>query len=165
MLEGKQNDQKMQSFRQPERTWKPLFKVLQCWRNQSKAKPILNHSLHIFAAQTPVLPVRCSVVCSFLPRLRFLCLRSIPVENMFLWGSAWNTTPAMVIRDASLQLQGCWGCLGFCPSARLLCAFSFFSYKSQKWLHFCRFVYLLTCPELSEKCLFDIKSMFWKTCL
>lgn len=119
MLEGKQNDQKMQLFRQPERTWKPLFKVLQCWRNQSKAKPILNHSLHIFAAQTPVLPVRCSVVCSFLPRLRFLCLRSIPVENMFLWGSAWNTTPAMVIRDASLQLQGCWGCLGFCLSVRL----------------------------------------------
>lgn len=137
MLARKRNDQMMQSFRQPERTWKPIFKVLQCWKTQSNAEPILNRRLHLFAVKAYVLPLSCSIVWSFLPRLRFLCLRSMPVENMFLWGSVWNTTPATVIRATSLQLQGCWGCLGFClslclpVSLSLPCTFSSFGYN--KW--------------------------------
>lgn len=76
----------------------------------------LTHNLRLFAAQKLLFSVSCSV---FLSCLRFPSQRSIPVENMFLWGSAWNTTPATVRRHASL---------GFCLSV---------------WLLFCRLVHWL----------------------
>lgn len=164
MLERKQDDQKMQSFRQPERTWKPLFKVVHC--SLSKAEELLNHRLHLSAARTPALAVNGSAVSPFSACVRFLSPRSMPVENMFLWGSAWNTTPATVRRDRACSFKDAEDafCLSVCLSAP--CIFSSFTYnKSHKGVHFCRFVYLLTCmwicPQLSEKCLLDT-SMFWK---
>lgn len=54
--------------------------------------------------------------------LRFLSPRSMPVENMFLWGSAWNTTPATVRRDRARSFKDAED--AFCLSVCLLHASS-----------------------------------------